>query len=102
MDKLTIARMVATHPHMVKLTQERTRQYNRMRADYGREFMGLEYIELPTDETERTKVLTEEGERGKEGVNRWTPVERKAYINLERRIMNVRAALTDAYASQTA
>lgn len=101
MDKLTIARAVATNPHMVKLTQRRASLYNRMRTDYGREFMGLYLLELPTDKEERTKVEAEEMERGKEGVNRWTPVERKAYMTLERRIASLRTALTDAYA-QTA
>jgi len=98
MDKLTIARMVATNPHMVKLTRKRSSMYNRMRADYGRDFMGLVYIELPTDEKERTKLEAEEVENGKEGVNRWTPVERKAYMSLERRIAGLREALTRHYA----
>lgn len=96
-----VARMVAANPRMVALVQRRNAMYNRMRADYGREFMGLFMVELPTDKEERTKVEAEEMERGKEGVNRWTPVERKAYLNLERRIMGMRKALTDHYA-QTA
>lgn len=101
MDKLTIARMVATNPHMVKLTRKRDSFYNRMRADYGREFMGLYLMEMPSDTDERKALEVAEMEHGKEGVNRWTPVERKAYITLERRIMNLRTALTGAY-TQTA
>lgn len=98
MDKLSIARMVATNPHMVKLTRKRSSLYNRMRADYGREFMGLFLLELPSDKEERTKLEAEEMEHGKEGVNRWTPVERKEYMTLERRIAALRTALTNAYA----
>lgn len=98
MDKLSIARMVATNPHMVKLTRKRSSLYNRMRADYGREFMGLFLLELPSDKEERTKLEAEEMEHGKEGVNRWTPVERKEYMTLERRITALRTALTNAYA----
>lgn len=101
MDKLTIARMVANNPHMQRLTRKRAAMFKRMRADYGREFMGLYMVELPTDEEERTKIESEEIERGKEGVNRWTPVERAEYITLENRITRLRTALTDAYA-QTA
>lgn len=101
MDKLTIARAVATNPHMVKLTQRRSSLYNRMRADYGRDFMGLEFTELPTDESERTKLQTEEMERGQEGVNRWTLKEREEYLKIESRITALRTALRTAYA-QTA
>lgn len=101
MDKLTIARMVATNPRMVALVQRRTALYNRMRADYGREFMGLAYVDMPTDAEERTALETEEMERGNEGVNRWTRPERAAYFSLERRIVGMREALTKHYA-QTA
>lgn len=98
MDKLSIARMVANNPHMQRLTRKRAAMYNRMRADYGREFMGLYMVELPSDKEERTKIEMEENERGKEGVNRWTPVERAEYLTLERRITGLRTALMDAYA----
>lgn len=101
MDKLTVARAVATNPHMVKLTQRRASLYNRLRNDYGRDFMGLDFMELPTDESERTKLQNEEMERGQEGVNRWTRPERAEYLKLERRIAALRTALKSAYA-QTA
>ncbi len=101
MDKLTIARMVANNPHMQRLTRKRAALYNRMRADYGREFMGLTYVDMPTDTEEREALESQEVESAREGVNRWTPVERKEYMTLERRIQTLRKALTDAYA-QTA
>jgi len=101
MDKLTIARAVATNPHMQRLTRKRDAMFKRMRADYGREFMGLTYVELPTDTEERQTVEAQEVESAREGVNRWTPVERKEYMTLESRIQRLRKALTDAY-SQTA
>lgn len=98
MDRLSIARMVATNPYMQRLTRKRNAMFNRMREDYGREFTGLEYVELPSDKEERTKLEAEEMEHGKEGVNRWTPVERDAYLKLEKRVRDLRKALTDAYA----
>lgn len=95
MDKLTIARTVAAHPTMVKLTQARNRMFKRLRNDYGREFMGLCFF--PVVVTEEMRL--EEMENGHEGVNRWTHAERNAYFALENRIKNARKALTNHYAN---
>lgn len=99
MDKLTIARKVASNPNMVVLTMKRDRMWKRLRSDYGRDFMGLDFMELPTDKEAREALQSEEIEKGAEGVNRWTRPERSAYFTLERRIMNLRTALTNHYAS---
>lgn len=101
MSKLTIARKVAVHPSMVTLMRKRQMMWKRLRNDYGRDFMGLDFMELPTDVKERQKVEAEEIERAQEGVNRWTRPERAAYYALERRIMTLRTALTNHY-GQTA
>ncbi len=98
MDKLSIARKVASNPNMVVLTMKRDRMWKRLRNDYGRDFMGLDFMELPADKETREKIESEEIERAAEGVNRWTRPERAAYFALERRIMNLRKALTNHYA----
>lgn len=99
MNKLTIARKVAVHPSMITLMRKRQMMWKRLRNDYGRDFMGLDFMTLPTDNKERQKVEAEEMERAQEGVNRWTRPERAAYFTLEERIGKLRDALTNHYAN---
>ncbi|APC46281.2 hypothetical protein HWB05_gp019 [Streptomyces phage BRock] len=99
MDKLTIARRVATNPNMRALTAKRDRMFNRMRADYGKDFMGLDYANLPVDEAGRDEAYVTEMNTAKEGVNRWTRPERTEYMRLERQIKTYRDMLTAHYAN---
>lgn len=99
MDKLTVARRVATHPSMVELVGKRDRMFKRLRNDYGKDFMGLDYANLPVDESGRDEAYVTEMNTAKEGVNRWTRPERTAYMRLERQIMVYRAMLTKHYAN---
>lgn len=97
MNKLDIARKVATHPAMVTLTGKRDRMFKRMRSEYGKDFMGLVYADVPADRAGKEEMERTEMNSAQEGVNRWTRPERSQYLTYERRILNLREALTAHY-----
>lgn len=86
---LELRTQVAAHPNMIKLRLQLDAMRRRLNNDYGVNFMGLEINSEADAQYER--------ENGHEGVNRWTPVERKQWFALESRIRTLRAALTEAY-----
>lgn len=86
---LELRTQVAAHPNMIKLRLQLDSMRRRLNNDYGVNFMGIEINNETDAQFER--------ENGHEGVNRWTPVERKQWFALESRIKALRAALTEAY-----
>ena len=89
MISLETRTLVANHPNMMKLRLQLDSMRRRLNNDYGVNFMGIEI----KDETD----VIFERDNGQEGVNRWTPVERKQWFALDRRIKALRAALTESY-----
>jgi type III secretory pathway component EscV len=86
---LELRTQVAAHPNMIKLRLQLDALRRRLNNDYGVNFMGIEINDATDAQYER--------ENGQEGVNRWTPVERKQWYALETRIKNLRAALIESY-----
>ncbi len=86
---LEIMTQVANHPSVRKLRMRQEAMRRRFVSDYGHDFMG-------------TGDDAYDAENGKEGVNRWTPVERKQYEELTTRARKLRTilrtALTNHYA----
>lgn len=86
---LEIMTQVANHPSVRTLRLRQDAMRRRFVSDYGHDFMG-------------TEDASYEMENGHEGVNRWTPVERKAYEDLTARLSTLRSilrnALTEHYA----
>jgi hypothetical protein len=88
---LETAQRVAFHPNMIRLRLKLDAMRRRLNNDYGANFMGIEIKDDTDAQFER--------DNGREGVNRWTPVERKQWFALESRIKNLRKALTEHYST---
>ncbi len=86
---LELRTQVAAHPNMIKLRLQLDSMRRRLNNDYGVNFMGIEINDDTDAQYER--------ENGHEGVNRWTPVERKQWYALEGEIKTLRAGLIQAY-----
>lgn len=80
---------VAAHPEMVRLRLRLDAFRRRLNKDYGANFMGIEI----RDQTD----VEYEAEQGQEGINRWTPVERKYWYDMEREMKHLRRALLAHY-----
>jgi len=83
---LNVVVRVANHPRVRDLRQQQINMRDRLVKDYGHDFMG-------TGDTDY------DNRNGFEGVNRWTPVERKAWNKLCAHLHNVREELKARYES---
>ena len=79
MNTLQLACKVAANPRVAKLVHAQQTFRTRMVNDYGHDFME---------------------DNGHEGVNRWTPAQRKEYTILTARLHHLRMALRNHYSAQ--
>lgn len=77
MNALQVAKLVASHPRVAAYRAKQEAFVRRMHNDYGPEFMN-------------------DG-NGHEGVNRWTPAQRKQYEDMMNAARNVRNIVRNAY-----